>query len=76
MADDTSTYVRKTLRITPEKLDSARRLLGTKTDAETVDAALDLVAFRHEVIGGVRRLAGTGIARDLFDREPPGPLDG
>lgn len=60
--------VRKNLRLTQTKLDRARRLLGTETETETVEQALDLVAFREEVIAGVRRLAGSrslrGAARD------------
>ena len=30
------------------KLDEARRALGTATDADTVDRALDMAAFRRE----------------------------
>ena len=68
----TSTLRRKNMRIDQAKLDSARKILGTKTETETVEAALDLVTFRKEVIEGVRRLAGTGIVRDIYaeDEEP------
>lgn len=62
----TSTLRRKNMRIDQAKLDSARKILGTKTETETVEAALDLVTFRKEVIEGVRRLAGTGIVRDIY----------
>jgi len=51
--------VRKNLRLTQAKLDRARDLLGTETETETVEQALDLVAFREEVISGVQRLAGS-----------------
>ena len=51
--------VRKNLRLNQAKLDRARRILGTETETETVEQALDLVAFRQEVISGVRRLAGS-----------------
>ena len=37
--------VRKNLRLTQAKLVRAQRILGTET--ETVEQALDLVAFRH-----------------------------
>ena len=56
--------VRKNLRLTQAKLDRARDLLGTETETETVEQALDLVAFREEVIAGVRRLAGSRSLRD------------
>lgn len=51
--------VRKNLRLTQAKLDRARKVLGTETETETVEQALDLVAFRDEVIAGVRRVAGS-----------------
>jgi hypothetical protein len=63
--------VRKNLRLTQSKLDRARKLLGTATDTETVEQALDLVAFRHEAMEGVRRLAGTGIVREVLDAGDP-----
>lgn len=56
--------VRKNLRLNQAKLDRARRILGTTTETETVEQALDLVAFRQEVVAGVRRLAGSKTLRD------------
>jgi hypothetical protein len=44
----------------------ARRILGTATETETVEQALDLVAFRHEVVEGVRRLAGSRSLSDVL----------
>jgi len=35
-------------------------------DAETVNAALDLIAFRDEVSKGVRRIAGSNSMRDIY----------
>jgi hypothetical protein len=58
--------VRMSMRISRDKLDRARKILGTKTDAETVDAALDLIAFRDEVLKGVRRIAGSNSMRDIY----------
>jgi hypothetical protein len=43
-------------------LDVARRILGTKTETETIAKALDLVAFRKELVDGVRKMYGTQIA--------------
>ena len=45
---------------------TARTCLGTETETETVEQALDLVAFRQEVIDGVRRVAGSRSLRDVF----------
>jgi hypothetical protein len=58
--------VRKNYRLTQAKLDRARQLLGTVTETETIEQALDLVAFREEVLAGVRRLAGSRSMRDVL----------
>ncbi len=57
--------VRKNLRLTQAKVDRARRILGTETETETIEQALDLVAFREDVIAGVRRLAGSRSLQDV-----------
>lgn len=64
--------VRKSLRIDQAKLDRAKEILGTETDTETVNAALDVLAFRKEVFDGVREIAGTNGFRDIQaeDDEP------
>ncbi|HEX8690932.1 MAG TPA: hypothetical protein VF746_00715 [Longimicrobium sp.] len=61
----TSTVRRKNMRIDQEKLDRAKKILGTKTETETVEAALDLVAFRREVYAGLDRIGGSNSIRDL-----------
>lgn len=55
--------VRKEFWLTPGKLDEARRVLGTDTEVETVEEALDLVVFRDQVREGVRGLGGLGLRR-------------
>lgn len=61
--------VRKNLRLTQVKIDRAKRILGTKTETETIEQALDLVAFRKEVVEGIGRIAGTRGIRDIFEDE-------
>jgi hypothetical protein len=39
--------IRKNLRLTQAKLLRAQRILGTETETDTVEQALDLVAFRQ-----------------------------
>lgn len=56
--------VRKNLRLSQAKIDRAKKILGTKTETETIEQALDLVAFRDEVVSGLESLAGSGILRD------------
>jgi Arc/MetJ family transcription regulator len=63
---------RKNLNIDQAKLDEVRRLLGASTETEAVDQALSLLLMREEVSAGIRRIAGTGGIRNVFedDREP------
>ena len=61
--------VRKNLRLTQAKIDKAKRILGTTTETETIEQALDLVAFRKEVVAGIERIAGTGGIRDIYADE-------
>jgi len=61
--------VRKNLRLTQVKIDRAKRILGTKTETETIEQALDLVSFRKEVVEGIERIAGTRGIRDIFEDE-------
>jgi len=50
--------VRKEFWLDPKALRRAQKLLGAETERETVEIALDLVAFRHEVTEGLQSLAG------------------
>jgi hypothetical protein len=45
------------------KLALAQRFLGTRTETETVDAALDLLAFQAEVFAGLDAVAESGAYR-------------
>jgi Arc/MetJ family transcription regulator len=55
--------VRKELWLDPKALRRAQKLLGTDTEREAVEIALDLVAFRHEVGEGLPSLAGLQLDR-------------
>jgi Arc/MetJ family transcription regulator len=46
--------VRKEFWLDPELLAEAQDVLGTATERETVEVALDLVAFRGELAAGAR----------------------
>ncbi len=59
-------WVRKNLHIDQRKLNVARKVLGAKTETETVDAALDAIAFRKELAGGIRRVREAGGLRDIY----------
>jgi type VI protein secretion system component VasK len=61
--------VRKNMRLRQELIDQARKILGTHTETETVEQALELVAFRKEVSSGIRCISGTGGVRDIYAEE-------
>jgi hypothetical protein len=52
-------------RLSPAKIARAQRVLGTPTATSTIEEALDLVVFRHELIDGVEQAFGVGI-REVF----------
>lgn len=52
-----------------ELLYRAREILGTRSDAATIAAALDLVVFREEVSRGIRAMAGSNSIRDIYADE-------
>jgi len=58
---------RKNVNIDQTKLDRVRRLLGTETETETIDQALDMILFREEVVRGIERIAGTGGVQNVFE---------
>jgi len=53
---------RKNIRLDQHTIDVARRILGAKTETETITRALDLVAFRKELVDGVRAMKGVRIS--------------
>ncbi|MEJ7809299.1 MAG: hypothetical protein WKG32_02680 [Gemmatimonadaceae bacterium] len=57
---------KKNLRLHQSKIDAARAILGTGTETETVETALDLVVFRKELVDGVRAMRGAKL-HNLFD---------
>ena len=55
--------VRKEFWLDPALLAEAQAALGAATERETVELALDLVAFRRELADGARALRGLPLAR-------------
>ena len=61
-------WVRKNLVMDQRKLDVARRVLGVETETETIDVALDLVAFRRELVRGIAAVRRAGGIEDVFEK--------
>jgi hypothetical protein len=61
-------WKRKNMLMDQRKLDRARTILGVESETDAVDAALDLVVFRGEVLSGIDRLVAAGGLKG-FDRD-------
>ena len=55
--------VRKEFWLDPDALAEAQAFLGTATERETVEVALELVAFRRDLSAGARALKGLTLTR-------------
>jgi hypothetical protein len=51
---------RKNYRLHQSRLDRARDVLGTRTETETIERALDLVVFAERLASGTGRARGRG----------------
>lgn len=77
---------RKNFRLHQSKLDAAQAALGTETETETIERALDLVAFGERLARGTARARGRTWSdlfgeMEAFERATPdvvagGPADG
>lgn len=65
MAKTEETLARKNFRLHQSKIDRARMILGTETETETIEEALDLVAFGERLLAGVDRMRGKKLI-DIF----------
>lgn len=66
MASGDGTVPRKNYRLHQSKIDAAKAILGTSTETETIETALDLVVFRKELADGVRAMRGANLM-EVFD---------
>ncbi|HET7234030.1 MAG TPA: hypothetical protein VFJ16_28720 [Longimicrobium sp.] len=53
------------MRLHQSKIDRAKQLLGTSTETETIELALDMVAFRNALAEGIRGMRGAGLV-DIY----------
>lgn len=69
-ASSANERVRKNMDMDPRKLRDARRVLGTRTETETVDEALDYVVFTNEVFEALDSLVALGGLDDEYAQAP------
>ena len=51
---------RKNYYLEERKMGGAKAIVGAKTETEAIDAALDLVVFRKEILTSLEKVAGKG----------------
>ena len=62
--------VRKNIFLDPQALKRAQKILGKKSESETIREALNLVAFRSEILRGFDRVAGKAPDfRDIWEED-------
>jgi Arc/MetJ family transcription regulator len=67
MASKTKAQIRdKRIKLDQAKLDEARRILGAKTERETVEQALDLVIAEEKLNRLLEELKGRGAIHKIF----------
>lgn len=59
---------KKNYRLRQSKIDRAMEILGTSTETETIEQALDMIALRDRLVAGVRNMRGAGLV-DIFADE-------
>ncbi len=57
---------RKNYRLHQAKIDRVREILAAETETEAIEAALDLVILRDELVRGVKAMEGAELV-DVFD---------
>ena len=61
---------RKNVRVNEEKLDRVVEVLGSKSAADAIDEALDIVLLGEELNAGIDTLAAAGELTNYFDDHP------
>jgi len=59
----------KHLKLDQRKIDQARRMLGARTEQETIDRALDTVLAEARIVRVLRRAGGISGFEDVFRRQ-------
>lgn len=59
---------KKNFRLHQSKIDRAMEILGTRTETETIEQALDMLVFRDRLVQGVRNMRAAGL-EDVFADE-------
>ena len=61
-----SNLKRKNYNLDERKIRRVRAILGAKTETEAIDAALNLVVFRKQILKSLQKVAGKGGVEKIF----------
>lgn len=64
--EDSHEKQRKNYRLHQSKIDRVREILQVETETAAIEAALDLVILREELVQGAREMAGAELV-DIFE---------
>ena len=51
---------RKNYYLDEVKIKKVQKILGTRTETETIDKAMDIVIFRTEILASLNKVSGKG----------------
>ena len=57
---------RKNYYLDEKKIRRVQAILGARTETEAIDAALNLVVFRREILKSLEKVAGKGGVEKIF----------
>jgi hypothetical protein len=61
-----SSVKRKNYYLDERKIRRVRAMLGVRTETEAIDAALNLIVFRGEILKSLEKVAGKGGVEKIF----------
>ena len=56
----------KHLRLNQDKLDRVKRILGSKSETEAIEGAMDFILAEDDILKTLRRVRGKGRIKKLF----------
>jgi hypothetical protein len=59
---------KKNFRLRQSEIDRAMKILGTRTETETIEQALQMIAFQQEMLDAVDAMYGAGVV-NVFDEQ-------
>jgi len=57
---------RKNYYLDERKIKKAKTILGARTETQAINAALDMVVFRKEILDSLEKVAGKGGVEKIF----------